>query len=190
MTGQEKKIREILTQEKGLSVTDIVHKYGIPRRSIYYVRRKLQQEGTLDKDGRFVPLSEDTPPETVTIKTIEELSSVEHLPEEIENDDKIRRKLMSQVLKFANDPLLSSESRLNATQVWVKLKDIVRQKDLGPGPPKTKDEALERLAKLMKGVGPKISILALEVAFGKGKVDEKAKNLAEGAPSRTSEAIS
>lgn len=88
-----------------------------------------------------------------------------------EGDEVTRGKILKRILKFAFNPTLSEETQLNAMTLWTKFKDSTRAKELGPGTPLTQEDALTRLKKLFKAVGPELVLLALEQTFNVDKVE-------------------
>ena len=100
---------------------------------------------------------------------------------ELADEAATRDALLLQVQRLALDPSLPADLRLSATQVWVKVKDIARAKDLGPGKPLTPEDAVIRLVRLLRAVGPKIALQAFENVFGKEPTNEKTPT--ESAPS-------
>ena len=99
-------------------------------------------------------------------------------------DDQMQKKLLKQVQLMAFDPSLHPDTRLNAINIYAKVKDIARAKDLGPGPPRSQDEIIERLVRILRGVGPTLSIKAVHYAFPSEKTNESET------PDGTTEALS
>lgn len=83
-----------------------------------------------------------------------------------ENDEETRKRLLSRCRAIALDPDMHPDTVLSASQVYIKLKDAVRAKSLGPGRPVTHEDAVARLASLMHACGPIIVHEAITSAFG------------------------
>jgi hypothetical protein len=83
-----------------------------------------------------------------------------------ENDEETRKKLLARCRAIALDPGMHPDTVLSASQVYIKLKDAVRAKSLGPGRPLTHEDAVARLARLMSACGPNIVHEAITSAFG------------------------
>ena len=83
-----------------------------------------------------------------------------------ENDEATRKMLLSRCRSIALDPDTHPDTVLTASQVYIKLKDAVRAKSLGPGKPVTHEDAVARLGRLMSAVGPEIVSEAITSAFG------------------------
>lgn len=81
------------------------------------------------------------------------------------DDEETRKRLLREVKRLAFSPATNPDTRLSATQVWLKLKDMAKSRDLGPGKPLTRAAAIERLVSLLRTVGPDISIAAMYKAF-------------------------
>lgn len=76
------------------------------------------------------------------------------LADEIDDldDEETRKRLLREIKRLAFDPNTHDDTKLSATQVWLKLKDMAKAKDLGPGRPLTRAVALERLTSLHRAV--------------------------------------
>lgn len=81
------------------------------------------------------------------------------------DEEKTRKRLLKQCLAFAFDTRLHPDTRMSASQMWSKLKDQTRARELGPGKPKTRDEAIARMSDLMKAVGAEITLAAVNRTF-------------------------
>lgn len=82
------------------------------------------------------------------------------------DDEATRKKLLREVKRIAFDPEAHPDTRLSATQVWLKLKDMARSRELGPGQPLTRMAAVARLKDLLSVIGLDISLDALIASFG------------------------
>lgn len=81
------------------------------------------------------------------------------------DDEETRKKLLREVKRIAFSPESHPDVRLSATQVWLKLKDMAKSRELGPGKPLTRAAAIARLVDLLKMTGPEIAIQAMYEAF-------------------------
>jgi hypothetical protein len=92
------------------------------------------------------------------------------------DDDETRKKLLHEVKRIAFSPETNPDTRLSATQVWLKLKDMAKSRDLGPGKPLTRAAAVARLVSLLRMVGPELALAAMYDAFSvKEPTSEEAK---------------
>lgn len=82
------------------------------------------------------------------------------------DDEETRKKLLREVKRIAFDPNAHPDTRLSATQVWLKLKDMAKTRELGPGVPLTHAAATGRLKDLHMAVGLEMALEALLLAFG------------------------
>jgi hypothetical protein len=176
------RVRAAILQNPSATVSSIENFTGASRRTVYYVLNKLRKEGLIPSSRKDKPATEEAKEPTVVTSqiiddpTLQAMANSENFDEDFGTEDEVRAKLLRVVQKMAFDPLLHPDTRLSASQVWAKLKDIARSKDLGPGPPRTEDEIIDRLVRLMQGVGPGLVIKALDQAFAQRKdtSDEKA----------------
>lgn len=97
------------------------------------------------------------------------------------DDEKVHKALLKQCLTFAFRADLHPDTRMSASQMWSKLKDQAKQKDLGPGKPKTREEAVGRLSDMMIAAGPEITVEAVHIAF-EMKGDSNAASSQQAAP--------
>lgn len=82
------------------------------------------------------------------------------------DDEETRKKLLREVKRIAFDVNAHPDTRLSATQVWLKLKDMAKTRELGPGVPLTRAAAVSRLKDLILAVGLELALEALLLAFG------------------------
>jgi hypothetical protein len=82
-----------------------------------------------------------------------------------EDDETTRKRMLRQVKRFAFDPTLHTDTRMTATQLWAKLLDMARAKDLGPGKPLTALDATARVRDVDVAVGVRIAVAGLFAAF-------------------------
>lgn len=89
------------------------------------------------------------------------------------DDITIQKKLIKQCLMFALRPDLHPDTRMSASTMWGKLRDMAKAKDLGPGKPMTLAMGDQRLADMMLACGPEMTMRAVNIAFTvKGAPDE------------------
>ena len=199
-----KVLRAYILGNPTATAEDIVRNTGASRRTIYYVKQTLVKEGLLPPNRRLnesnaghegteQPVTPEVIPEYETLdnETLQEMADDPDFEEEIlEADDETKAKILKEAKRIAFDPKIHPDTRMSAMQLWLKIKDVAKSHDLGPGPPRSRDEILERLSRLMRGCGPKISLEAFHTAFQKEKLDEQAPNLktsaSPGAPTTSS----
>jgi len=80
-------------------------------------------------------------------------------------DEETRKKMLREVRTLAFGVNTNSDTKLSAIQLWVKIKDSTQAKELGPGPPMTKEAAVTRLSDLMTACGLEIVTLAYMKSF-------------------------
>lgn len=197
-------IRALILSNPSASVRDIVNQTGASVRTVRYVISKLRKEGLLPPARRANPAPEVIiqPSNSIEVKEIEvksmemtpellkTMAFSDSLPDSIESEEETRKKMIIEVQKFAFAPNVNPETRMNAIQVWVKLKDIVRGKELGPGNPLTEEAAIERLVRIMQACGPTLVIKALDKAFERKISNAEETNRQENSSEGTSETSS
>jgi hypothetical protein len=106
---------------------------------------------------------------TRTAQTIdgEALRKLNEMLDEVadEDDEVTRKRMLRQTKRFAFDPTLHTDTRMTASQLWAKLLDMARAKDLGPGRPLTEADATARARDLDRACGVKVAVAALFAAF-------------------------
>jgi hypothetical protein len=97
----------------------------------------------------------------------EAMATIADLAEQMEeaDDETVHKKLLRQCLTFAFDPKLHPDTRMSASQMWAKLRDLLKAKDLGPGKPVDFEAGTLRLADLMSACGPQMTLAAVKIAF-------------------------
>lgn len=174
-------IRDLLLANPEMTIRELQHQTKISKRTIMYARDSLIKDGllppsrqnileTLPEEGKITQYTE-----LLDGKSLSDLAGEAEFEEEIADDVMIQKKLMKEVRTIAFNPVNHPDVRLSAIQIWAKLKDLEKQKDIGPGPPRSESEIIERMTRLMKGVGPNICLKSLEIAFPKGNSNEKAQ---------------
>lgn len=168
-----KAIKAYILANPAASNSEIVEKTGASARTVSYVRSTLRSEGTNEPSKRSEAKSDgeelviESVAEMLTPQTIKEMAVDPTFGADLLDEDQIRTKLLQQVQRMAFDPQIGSQTKLDAIQVWVKLKDIARAATMGPGNPLTEAEAVDRLSMIMQGCGPTVTIKALDRAFDK-----------------------
>jgi hypothetical protein len=169
-----------------------LHRRGIniSERTVAQARSELAQKGVLPQ-GRnakesiaadhatAVTIAKDMILDDTTMKALAEgdMTDVVDL-----DDEEIRKRLLKGVIRIALDPKTHVDTRLSASVIWTKLKDMARVQDLGPGKPMTRVVAIERLSELCAAVGPEIALAAMQKAFNiKESADEGEVPAHEGA---------
>lgn len=118
------------------------------------------------------PEKPDTPRGSKPGTTIdgEALRKLDEMLDELanEDDDKTRDRMLRQVKRFAFDPDLHPDTRMSASQLWTKLLDMKRAKDLGPGVPKTLEAAIARCTDFLRACGAKVAVPSFYAAFELG----------------------
>lgn len=82
-----------------------------------------------------------------------------------EDDEDTRKQLLRKVRAIALDPGMHPDTVLSAAQAYIKLKDAVRARSLGPGKPLNREAAVTRLTSLLVAVGATVALTAFERAF-------------------------
>lgn len=112
------------------------------------------------------PVSPQEPASPLPTITPSELLAIGATEFSDEDDEETRKKLLSRCRAIALDPGMHPDTVLSASQVYIKLKDAVRAKSLGPGRPLSHEDAVARLARLMAACGAEIVHDAITSAFG------------------------
>lgn len=153
-----------------------LHRRGInvSERTVAQARSELAQKGLVpagrnaDTPAENVGTPADLPtvPASVKNKVIDDNMLTAFVQGELNLDDEeIRKLLLKKIIVIAMTPGLHPDTTLSASTAWLKLKDMARQADLGPGKPVTRADALERLVDLLRAVGPDLALEAMQVAF-------------------------
>lgn len=82
-----------------------------------------------------------------------------------ETDPETRLRMLNELRSIAFNPATYVDTRVTAMKAWFALKDVVSVKDMGPGKPKTFEDAVVRLREILVACGAAISIEAMERAF-------------------------
>lgn len=162
--------------DPNLSNIEIQRQTGAGTRTITYARASLRREGLIP-DSRKTGINRGgLPVENLTPEDLKRFENSENIEEELGNDDQIRTQIVRSVQRMALNPKLSPDIRLSASQIWVKLKDVSKEEELGPGPPRTEVEVIDRLLRIFEAVGHKTVLKALEIFTEKELLDENPTN--------------
>jgi len=82
------------------------------------------------------------------------------------DDELVQKMLIKQCIVFALRTDLHPDTRMSASQMWNKLRDMAKKKDLGPGKPKTQADAIARLKDMDTAVGLDLALAAMIESFG------------------------
>ena len=143
---------------------------GLSERTIANARAELISEGLLPQSRKgFKPSVAPTSATPAPQETLRDHQAMQKLADMINAPDldegEIIRRFLKQCISFSFDTSLHADTRMSASQMWAKLRDATKSHDLGPGKPKTRAEAIERLKNLLIAVGPDITIAAVNLAF-------------------------
>jgi len=184
--------------------------FGVSRRLVSYIRSELVKSNKIPGGRRSslpAELAEalmdiDSPPEVAGSSdarsplttppalptTSSELISIANDFTD-EDDEDTRKKLLKKVREIALDPSMHPDTVLSAAQAYIKLKDAVRARSLGPGKPMNREGAIARLTSLLTAVGPNIALAAFEAAF-KGLITHATKSSGTTEPIHSSDVAS
>lgn len=183
---------------------------GVSTATIATVRAKLIKQGLLSPTRKLAPPRPDpTPPvakprgnrspllpkpeepekpiapprksqELLDHEAMLALSALADEIEDLTDEEKLKR-LQKQALLFAFNTRLHPDTRMSASQMWTKLRDQAKSKDLGPGEPLTFEEAVSRLSELMTACGPEITLAAVNAVY-QVKEDTNGEETDSGTP--------
>lgn len=106
-----------------------------------------------------------------------------------ENDDDLtRHRMLVEIKRIFFDTRLHPDTRMSASQIWIKLKDMMRAKELGPGKPMTAELAVDRMVDVMLALGSTLTIKALYKAFHLEESNGQMPDQQGATASRTAEA--
>jgi hypothetical protein len=185
-------VRAYYLQHPDATISQAAKAIGVSQRTAAQVRTELVAKGHLQpgrnakpRNTQFhdMPLPPDMlPPEPGaapspptggdTLLTDEVLRSMAGKPDSLLDDldtlddEETRKKLLREVKRIAFAPDSHPDVRLSATQVWLKLKDMAKSRELGPGKPLTRAAAISRLKDLHLAVTAEIALAACIEAFG------------------------
>jgi hypothetical protein len=155
---------------------------GVSQMSVARARAELIRDGLLPASRKAYAPSEGAPAPTkaplaeplavapaptgdsLDMQAMMAMSTIVDLSDE-EDDAVTHRRLLKQCLIFAFDTRLHADTRMSASTLWQKLKDQTKARELGPGAPKTRAEAVRRMGEMMVAVGPEITLEAVSSVF-------------------------
>jgi hypothetical protein len=114
------------------------------------------------------------------------LQQMSDMLDEVASSDDVeetRKRMLRQVQRFAFDPTLHPDTRMSASQLWAKLVDMQRAKDLGPGKPLTLADAIARATDFCMAAGPNVMVPAFYAAFNLENPSVQAKDEQAAPPS-------
>lgn len=191
--AQLKRAKAYILDHPHDSKAQIAAALGVSDSTIARARRELVLEASIEKSRksppRFDPLPPAPPPppkpagepeqpkKPATMLDSDAMRALADITSLIDSDKlddvEVHKRLLKQCLRFAFDPRLHPDTRMSASQMWSKLRDQAKAKDLGPGVPLNFEDAVARLADMMQACGPKITLAAVNIAFdSKEKPDE------------------
>lgn len=187
LLNKTQKARHFFSQFPDASIADCVKETGVSMRTASQAHSDLARTGKvpMGRNNAASPTAKRTATtglidDTTMAKLALTSGNDDLLDIDINNldDESIRKKLLKGIIAIAFRPGIHPDTQLAATQVWAKLKDMARAKELGPGKPKTREDAVARLTELLIAVGPEIAIAAMTAAFNL-KEDDDAPTLAQ-----------
>lgn len=201
------KCRAYYTEHPDASIADVAKAVGTSQRTAAQVRSNMVKEGLLSPGRNAEPIEPEPdnflppPPPVKRKKPInvpnslvddvamaklaaaggKDADDLDFLSIDFDSldDEVLRKRLLKGIIKIAFTPGIHPDTQLSATQVWVKLKDMARAKELGPGRPKTKADAIARLVDMLVAVGPQIAIEAMTIAFNVKESDDAPTTIPE-----------
>jgi len=199
-----KVVRDYLLANPSSSLRDVMLATTASKRTISYVKAGLIQEGRLRRvihpqtqlatflTANEVPLPqtvlfpEEKPPKYELVLENKELSTEELVSEITTQTGKEVRDLSVEEMR----QILSKIARSSSIQPQVRIAAITQKHkidsgeedrhELGPGKPKTRREALERLSMLMKACGLQLVTDAMEQTFEIFKAQNEEKAVEQG----------
>lgn len=169
-------LRALMLADPHLSNVEIQRQTGASTRTVTYARASLRREGLLPDSRKSTQNPENLPTETLSPEDLKRLEKAENIDDELGDDDQIRLKIVRSVQRMALNPKLAPDTRLSASQIWVKLKDVSKEEELGPGAPRTEAEVIDRLLRIFEAVGHRTVLKALEMFTKKELLDENSEN--------------
>jgi hypothetical protein len=152
---------------------------GVSDATIARARRELIQDGRLSKSRKTMQVEapkevKDEPRTLSKPAGLLDHEAMQAMADMIDtltdlDDEEIHKRLLKQCIQFAFNPRLHPDTRMSASQMWAKLRDQAKSKDLGPGAPVNFEGGVERLRDLMVACGAPMTLAAVNSAF---KVEE------------------
>jgi hypothetical protein len=185
LTAKQSRIKEYILSHPDESKAQQALSTGVGVRTIARARADLVAEGLLPADRKVFrrasaqpagSAQDEVPSEEPRAAASKEPGLRDHAAMKAlanlidsaageEDESLIVKRLLKQCLTFAFDPSLHPDTRMSATQQWAKFKDQTKTRTLGPGNPKTQDDAIARLSELDVAVGPTVAVKALTTAY-------------------------
>jgi len=174
---RKERAREYILAHKDESIKEQAMGADCSEPLISLVRRELVAEGllTVGRSTRktapapkpTAPLVESpTPPAQMLDHTaMQAIADMAALTDDKATDEQVSSAMLKQCIRFAFDPNLHPDTRMSASQMWAKLKERQREKQLGPRAPMTFEAASRRMADLMIAAGAKVTTAAIHLAF-------------------------
>ena len=176
---RRERCRAYYLEHPDASISDVSKAIGTSTRTAAQARTELVAEGKLTPGRNSTWQKVDTSAQVPTVRHTPEPNPNDKLLDDKalriladmplidgdDDDEETRKKLLREVRKLAFSPDTHPDTRLSATGVWLKLKDMAKSRTDGPGKPLTRAAATSRLVNLFKMVGPDISIAAMYEAF-------------------------
>ena len=191
---QRDEIKARIMADPSVKNKDLALEYNCSLRTIANLRTEMVEAGTL-LGGRRVALPtkiadvlklDEGEPHSVSPTSSSERSTAAPLltpadlmalsaESEDTDDENTRKLLLAKVRAIALDPDTHNDTAISAAQAFIKLKDAVKAKALGPGKPLSREGAVARLTNLLTAVGAAIAVAAFERAYG-GLIATQADN--------------
>jgi hypothetical protein len=183
--------REFIVLHPDMSKSQLVAATGLSDATIARARRDLVSEGTIPaarntpvrdpkpeteptqsappEGGSSTPPSAKSPSPTkggmLDHEALMELAAMIDAAVDSGDEEMIQKKLIKQCLTFAFRLDLHPDTRMSASQMYHKLKDMAKARALGPGKPITYAAGVARLADMHRTCGPQMVMDAIKLAF-------------------------
>jgi hypothetical protein len=170
------------------TIPEVAAACGVSRRLVWQARQEMVTEGVCKPNKRAgksltapnppPQLIPPSPPVSTLLdgEQLARLAAGDTTPVD-ETDPETRLRMLNELRSIAFNPATYVDTRVTAMKAWFALKDVVSAKDLGPGRPKTFEDAVTRLSNILIACGTAISIEAMERAFvRKGTGDAPTKD--------------
>jgi hypothetical protein len=175
---RKERAREYILAHKDESIHQQAMGADVSEPLISLARRELVAEGLLEagrstQKTKPAKKADPEPAPTIPIKpnamldhtAMAAIADMASLTDDKATDEQVSSAMLKQCIRFAFDPNLHPDTRMSASQMWAKLKERQREKQLGPRAPLTFEAATRRLADLMIAAGAKLTTAALHLAF-------------------------
>lgn len=181
---QRDEIKARIMADPSIKNKDLATEYSCSLRTIASLRAEMVEAGTLQGGRRVAlptkiadvlkldegelsvnPTSSSERPTAAPLLTPADLLALSSEAED-SDDEYTRKLLLAKVKAIALDPDTHNDTAISAAQAFIKLKDAVKAKALGPGKPLSREGAVARLTNLLTAVGAAIAVAAFERAYG------------------------